>query len=93
MYLSNNQLTGHINEFFRDSLLDSIDLGNNKLQGPIPPSIFELQFLNVLTLSSNNLSGVVELHMFAKLENLNYLDLSFNSLSIITEKESNSFFP
>ncbi|XVF77189.1 hypothetical protein PTKIN_Ptkin14bG0025700 [Pterospermum kingtungense] len=80
--LSYNQFSGPIKEF-RYNSLERIDLYNNKIQGPIPSSISQLLDLTHLHLSSNNLSGVVEYGMFSKLQKLQYLDLSSNSLSLI----------
>ncbi|KAL1174387.1 hypothetical protein V6Z11_A04G008300 [Gossypium hirsutum] len=94
--LSNNQLRntsgsksihGHIKEFESKSL-ELIALDHNKLQGPLPSSIFQLLNLTRLFLSSNNLSGVIEFSMFSNLSNLQFLDLSYNSLSLT----SNSTF-
>ena len=90
--LRENQLSGHIAEFQSKSL-QKIYLSNNRLHGPIPNSIFELESLSHLELSSNNLSGTVEFYMFAKLKNLENLDLSHNSLSLSTKDNVNSFFP
>ncbi|XP_022735516.1 receptor-like protein 12 [Durio zibethinus] len=79
--LSNNQFSGHMKEFQYNSL-EEIMLHNNKLQGPIPSSISQLVNLTFLHLSSNNLSGIVESSMFSKLQNLHWLDLSLNRLSL-----------
>lgn len=45
------------------------------------------------SLSSNNFSGNVELHLFSKLKKLIYFNLSHNSLSIATTFKPNSSFP
>ncbi|KAI9185390.1 hypothetical protein LWI28_024702 [Acer negundo] len=90
--LSNNQLTGHIDEFQSNSLR-SIELSNNRLQGSIPSFIFELVNLTDLTLSSNNLTGIVEINMFATLKKLERLNISHNSLSVSTAIKLNSSFP
>ncbi|KAG5120850.1 hypothetical protein JHK84_039190 [Glycine max] len=79
LYLSNNYLTGSIGEFSSYSL-KYLSLSNNKLQGNFPNSIFELQNLTHLWLSSTDLSGHLDFHQFSKFKNLNYLDLSQNSL-------------
>ncbi|XP_022735515.1 receptor-like protein 12 [Durio zibethinus] len=79
--LSHNQFSGHIKEFQYNSL-ELIYLQNNKLQGPIPTSISQLMNLTFLSCSSNNLSGIVDFGMFLKLQNLQVLDLSSNSLSL-----------
>ncbi|KAG4150129.1 hypothetical protein ERO13_D05G376366v2 [Gossypium hirsutum] len=85
--LSKNQFSGHIKEFQSKSL-ELIWLENNKLQGPLPSSIFQLLNLTGLKLSSNNLSGVIEFSMFSNLPNLEYLDLSYNSLSLTSNTTS-----
>ncbi|KAG4203804.1 hypothetical protein ERO13_A04G006900v2 [Gossypium hirsutum] len=87
IYLSQNQFSGHIKKFQSKSP-ELIWLDNNKLQGPLPSSIFQLLNLTLLSLSSNNLSGVIELSMFSNLPNLNYLDLSHNSLSLTSNSTS-----
>ncbi|KAG4150116.1 hypothetical protein ERO13_D05G375300v2 [Gossypium hirsutum] len=80
-------LNGHIKEFQSKSL-ELIWLENNKLQGPLPSSVFQLLNLTQLLLSSNNLSGVIEFRMFSNLPNLEYLDLSYNSLSLTSNTTS-----
>ncbi|XP_034677817.1 receptor-like protein 53 [Vitis riparia] len=90
--LSHNKLNGHIDEFQSPSL-ESIDLSNNELDGPVPSSIFELVNLTYLQLSSNNLGGIVETDMFMNLENLIYLDLSYNILTLSNYGHSNCALP
>ncbi|XP_021288780.1 receptor-like protein 12 [Herrania umbratica] len=79
IYLNDNKLSGDIKEFQCKSL-EEISLGNNKLKVPIPSSISHLVNLTLVDLS--NLIGVVEVDMFSKLQNLQHLDLSYNSLSL-----------
>ncbi|XP_040948792.1 receptor like protein 22-like [Gossypium hirsutum] len=85
--LSQNQLSGQIKEFQSKSLA-YLYLNNNKLQGLLPSSIFQLLNLTGLRLSSNNLSGVIEFRMFSNLPNLEYLDLSYNNLSLTSNTTS-----
>ncbi|KAL1174378.1 hypothetical protein V6Z11_A04G007400, partial [Gossypium hirsutum] len=85
--LSQNQFSGHIRQFQSKSL-EMIVLGNNKLQGPLPSSIFQFLNLTWLLLYLNNLSGVIEFGMFSNLPNLEYLDLSLNSLSLSSNNVS-----
>ncbi|KAL1103307.1 hypothetical protein V6Z11_D05G430400 [Gossypium hirsutum] len=85
--LFQNQFSGHIKEFQSKSL-KHLYLNNNKLQGPLPSSIFQLLNLTHLFLSSNNLSGVIESRMFSNLSNLEYVDLSYNSLSLTSNTTS-----
>ncbi|EOY12098.1 Receptor like protein 6, putative [Theobroma cacao] len=86
----NNQLNGDVKEFQYKSL-EEIFLENNKLTGPIPSSIFQFVNLTILDLSSNNLSGIVEFDMFSKLQNLQHLDLSYNSLSLSSNGTSANY--
>ncbi|KAK1370705.1 hypothetical protein POM88_036797 [Heracleum sosnowskyi] len=76
--LSHNRLSG------------TLELSNNNLNGSIPLSWFELNWLNVLSLSSNHLTGSLQLETIFKLENLYYLDLSYNNLSIETSHNNSS---
>ncbi|KAK7372636.1 hypothetical protein VNO80_06023 [Phaseolus coccineus] len=91
--LRDNQLTGSIGEFSTNSL-EILLLSNNKLQGNFPNSIFQLQHLQFLGLSSTNLSGIVDFHQFSKLRALRYLDLSCNSfLSVNFENNFDYILP
>ncbi|TYJ38679.1 hypothetical protein E1A91_A04G008500v1 [Gossypium mustelinum] len=94
IHLAQNQFSGHIKEFQSKSL-ELIALDHNKLQGPLPFSIFQLLNLTRLFLSSNNLSGVIEFSMFSNLSNLQFLDLSYNSLSLTSNStfSVNHIFP
>ncbi|KAG5253400.1 receptor protein [Salix suchowensis] len=102
--LSSNKFEGEIPSGHWEGLLSLtyVDLGcnafngsipssfSNKLEGPIPSSVFDLANLNVLDLSSNKLNGTVELHLVQKLLNLTTLDLSYNNLTVIASgKNSN----
>ncbi|XVF77048.1 hypothetical protein PTKIN_Ptkin14bG0008600 [Pterospermum kingtungense] len=87
IHLSDNQFSGHIKEFQHNSLR-RIELRGNRLQGPIPSSISQLFNLIALWLPSNNLSGMVEVAMFSKLQCLEELDLSSNSLSLNSDGSS-----
>ncbi|XP_042476450.1 receptor-like protein 7 [Macadamia integrifolia] len=96
LQLGQNQFAGQLREFPTSSYapLENIDLSGNKIEGPIPLPIFEFSGLQVLALSSNNFSGTIELEMIQKLQNLTYLDLSYNSLLInATVCNSKSLFP
>nr|AMM43089.1 LRR-RLK [Vernicia montana] len=78
--LQNNQLLSPIGKF-RSNSLYYIDLSYNKLHGPIPNSIFHLLKLRVLVLSSNDkLTGEIS-PSICKLQSLEILDLSNNSLT------------
>ncbi|MBA0793633.1 hypothetical protein Gohar_018026, partial [Gossypium harknessii] len=82
--LSHNQFNGSIGDFHgkASSLLNTLDLSNNKLQGQFPTSLFELRGLETLHLSSNNFNGLIPMNAFQNLGNLFSLDLSHNRLSI-----------
>ncbi|GMH28639.1 hypothetical protein Nepgr_030482 [Nepenthes gracilis] len=91
--LANNQFSGQLTVIEdvasnNTTRLEYIDLSGNMIQGSIPNSIFELVSLLALVLSSNNLSGVVELDIFCKLKNLIYLSLSSSGLSLLTKSSS-----
>ncbi|MBA0708227.1 hypothetical protein Golax_020200, partial [Gossypium laxum] len=61
----------------------------------LPGYFFELENLSYLDLSSNNLSGTVELNTLAKLEKLGYLELSNNRFLSLSGSDSdvNYTFP
>ncbi|PPD72598.1 hypothetical protein GOBAR_DD30502 [Gossypium barbadense] len=56
-----------------------LDLSNNHLEGPFPNHVSELQFLEVLELYKNSISGGVPSWLFS-LPSLPLLDLSYNKL-------------
>ncbi|CAL5360977.1 unnamed protein product [Camellia sinensis] len=89
-----NSLNGTIpSSLFAPPSLVRIGWSNNKLQEPIPGLVYQLQNLTYLLLSSNNLSGVVDLDKLLKLKNLIYLDLSYNGLSLSINNIVNSTLP
>ncbi|XP_039026899.1 receptor-like protein 33 [Hibiscus syriacus] len=93
--LSYNQLDGHLDDFHASkSQLSYVDLSNNKLDGPIPRSLFGLLHLDTLILSSNNMTGFLDLEMISQLKNLTSLDLSYNNLSLsLPSSNQNLSFP
>ncbi|CAN1813391.1 Receptor-like protein 7 [Linum perenne] len=93
MNLSYNNLVGRIPTIVESlTLLDTLDLSNNHLQGPIPRSIFELPSLGILSLSSNRFRGSVQLSWIHTPQNLTWLDLSYNNLTV-DASINNSTFP
>ncbi|XP_047965166.1 receptor-like protein EIX1 [Salvia hispanica] len=62
------------------SALTEVSLGGNNFNGSIPQYIGQLSELCVLDLSRNNFHGVVSETHLAKLDKLEILDLSHNSL-------------
>ncbi|KAK9199316.1 hypothetical protein WN944_014506 [Citrus x changshan-huyou] len=82
--LSNNMLNGPIDSFQSPNSLQEVRLQKNEIHGTIPNSIFQLVNLTYLDLTSNNLSGTVKFDMFSKLQSLQYLYLSNNSLLSFT---------
>ncbi|MCD7471972.1 hypothetical protein HAX54_012792 [Datura stramonium] len=92
--VQNSHLSGEVHEFQNasSSVLDTLDLSNNHLNGSIPQSIFKLKRLSQLSLSSNSFSGTINMEAIKGLPRLTTLDLSYNNLRI--ENNSTSFpFP
>ncbi|MBA0677509.1 hypothetical protein Goari_018913, partial [Gossypium aridum] len=64
------------------SLINTLDLSNNMLQGQFPMFVFELHGLTSLNLSSNNFCRLIPVSAFQNLRNLSALGLSYNRWSI-----------
>ncbi|XP_062018173.1 receptor-like protein 6 [Rosa rugosa] len=87
--LNLNQLSGSIPSCLGNlRKLTVLDLNFNKFQREIPESLFNVASLERLLLAYNNLSGRVEFLKFLKLPNLKWVDLSGNSLDVITETKT-----
>lgn len=67
---SNNGFTVNVTKYSSESKLHRLTLEGNNLQGRIPQWISQLVNLESFDISSNNLSGVVQLEMFASLHKL-----------------------
>ncbi|PPR87747.1 hypothetical protein GOBAR_AA32947 [Gossypium barbadense] len=82
IYLSQNQFIGGFSEVKGEfsSLLEVIDLSQNRLQWPFLMFLFEIQGLHELSLSCNKFSGLIPRSVFHKLKNRTVLDLSYNNL-------------
>ncbi|KAJ3684710.1 hypothetical protein LUZ61_013874 [Rhynchospora tenuis] len=81
--LSRNSLSGHIpSEIGNLFHLKNLNLFSNSLSGHIPSEIGTLSYLEELDLSYNSLYGHITEAHFAKLSNLEFLDLSNNMLSL-----------
>lgn len=91
--LNSNHLIGQIGEFQHAKSLEILLLYNNRLNGSIPKSISNLVKLQKLDISSNNLSGTIEFDMFSKLNEIDFLDLSYNSLSLSINNNLKYTFP
>ncbi|TMW85210.1 hypothetical protein EJD97_023507 [Solanum chilense] len=91
--IQNSRLSGEIHEFSNasSSVLDTLDLRNNHLNGSIPRSIFQIKSLSELVLSSNSFSGTINLEAISGLPRLTTLDLSYNNLRIVSNSTSFPF--
>ncbi|KAB2086141.1 hypothetical protein ES319_A04G007900v1 [Gossypium barbadense] len=67
--------------------LISLDLSNNLLNGKLPSWLYAASSLMEISLSKS-IHGVIEFGMFSNLPNLEYLDLSLNSLSLSSNNVS-----
>ncbi|KAK4440278.1 L-type lectin-domain containing receptor kinase IV.3 [Sesamum alatum] len=59
----------------------SIDLSNNSLTGDFPTDVFYCSQIQALDLSHNDLSGDLPIQNFSLLENLTFLNLSYNDFT------------
>ncbi|KAK9144272.1 hypothetical protein Sjap_004175 [Stephania japonica] len=80
--LDENQLSGEMDDDeispISSSPLYEINLNQNRLGGPIPPSLFKFPNLQLLNLRSNSFHGVLDPHVFVS--NITSIDLSNNSM-------------
>ncbi|KAL5568476.1 hypothetical protein UlMin_025051, partial [Ulmus minor] len=80
--LSNNLFSGLFPDLKNFPSLKNLFLDKNQLHGSVPESIGQLSTLEWLSLSSNSFCGVLTEAHFVNLSRLNYLDLSYNHLSL-----------
>ncbi|XP_059290688.1 receptor-like protein Cf-9 [Lycium ferocissimum] len=92
-YLSGNHFSGPLKDFKSNLLLTILLRENHQLQGHIPMSIHNLVNLEILDLSSSNFSGNVGVRIFSDLKHLWLLDISYNSIALINEKEVEFILP
>ena len=77
-----NHITGSLPNFSIFSSLKNLNLSENELNGTLPKSIGNLYSLELLSISSNNLQGVISDSFFSNFSKLRSLDLSSTSLSL-----------
>ncbi|XP_059629402.1 receptor-like protein EIX1 [Cornus florida] len=80
--LANNRLSGSLPDLKGLTSLRVLYLRNNSLVGPLPKSIGQLLMLEMLIVDSNSLQGTISETHLSHVNNLKYLDLSDNSLSL-----------
>ncbi|XP_021800684.1 LRR receptor-like serine/threonine-protein kinase GSO1 [Prunus avium] len=80
LYLSENVLSGSLNNLTSFSSLIGLHLDANQLSGKIPESIGQMSQLVGIDFNTNSLEGVVSETHFSKLSKLKSLDLSSNPL-------------
>ena len=68
-------------------------LDSNGLCGSIPSWIYRLMNLETLDLYFNYFGGIVKFDNFLKLQNLKWLQLSSNQISLLTKPSNNITFP
>lgn len=85
--LSRSNLSGQIPSWITNlTNLAYLNLANNHLQGAIPDSIFQLDNLEIFTVGYNLLEGELKLDKFLMLKKLAVVGLSYNNLSLVSQK-------
>ncbi|CAL8998149.1 unnamed protein product [Prunus brigantina] len=83
--LSSNNLSGHLTDKLDHfEKLRFLDLANNSISGPLPPSFGKLSCLEEVRIDDNNLTGVVSQLHFTNLTRLVTFDARGNSLTLET---------
>ncbi|OMO54450.1 hypothetical protein CCACVL1_27792 [Corchorus capsularis] len=80
--LRDNQFTSNLslsNIFYQVAAMDVLDVSNNKFEGEIPSSIFNLNWIGILALGNNLFEGEFPCKGRKPLK-VDYLDISYNSL-------------
>ncbi|KAM6574169.1 hypothetical protein CsatA_022496 [Cannabis sativa] len=80
--LAKNQFNNLEFQTASSSILTTLDLSSNNLEGPFLLSILKLKNLSSLDLSYNKLNGTLQLDIFQELDQLAVLDLSYNNWSV-----------
>jgi len=80
VHMSDNILTGHVEEILKIPSLRHVYVNNNDFEEPIPESIGDLQYLEVFMSFSNGMTGTIPTQI-GKATNLKWLVLGDNWLS------------
>ncbi|PQP95670.1 putative LRR receptor-like serine/threonine-protein kinase [Prunus yedoensis var. nudiflora] len=87
LYLGNNSLSGQLSDIIdilskcAHNTLEHLDISDNHgIMGSVPENIGQMSKLETIDFGGNSLEGVISEIHFSKLFQLNYLDLSSNSL-------------
>ncbi|XP_031403997.1 receptor-like protein 33 [Punica granatum] len=91
--LSNTKFHGPIpNSVGNLTTLEYLDFSDSEFTGSVPPTLGNLDRLSFLVLGGINLSGTVDFDMFARLKNLEYLQLGGN-FNVMLPNNGNFSFP
>ncbi|KAJ8528062.1 hypothetical protein K7X08_015513 [Anisodus acutangulus] len=79
--LHHNRFSRVADELKINPTLESLFLSHNQLSGPFPQSLANLTNLEILVMSSNNISDNAGIEVLVTMQRLYYIDLSYNSVS------------
>ncbi|OAY67163.1 Receptor-like protein 12 [Ananas comosus] len=83
LYLSDNNFRGNLSGWLEQmNSLTDINLGSNLFTGSIPAGVWKLPNLISLDLYNNLLEGVISDVELSHIRKIQYLDLSFNALTV-----------